>query len=127
MQTNTANSIFYYSVRALGYPLDMVLKFLAQRYTYFFWIVTRSPEKLFWVWGRFNLYRCFLHARLNVPAFAKFRGRPGMRELFQWNTLPETDKENYIKAYATSERCVDGKIPFRNTLVDESSGSSGQA
>lgn len=127
MQTRTANTFVYYILRTIGYPLDRILHFLAQRYHYFFWVVTRSPEKLFWIWGRFNLYRSFLHAKFRVPAFSKFHKNPGIQELLDWNVLPETDKDSYIRAFATSERCIDGSIPFRNTLVDESSGSSGQA
>lgn len=39
--------------------------------------------------------------------------------------LPITDKESYIKAFSTEERCVGGSIPLVGTQVDESAGSSG--
>ncbi|TME44365.1 MAG: hypothetical protein E6I56_12420 [Chloroflexi bacterium] len=39
--------------------------------------------------------------------------------------LPETDKKSYIDRYPLEERCLDGKIPFRGTTIDESSGSTG--
>ena len=39
--------------------------------------------------------------------------------------LPITDKQSYIRAFNTEERCLDGRIPLRGTQIDESSGSSG--
>ena len=74
MQTHTANTFVYYILRTIGFPLDRILHFLARRYHYFFWVVTRLPEMLFWIWGRFNFNRSFLQAKSNVPAcFRQYR------------------------------------------------------
>lgn len=120
-------SFLYHLTCFIGHPLDVFLHFLAVRYSRFYWVVTRSPEHLFWIWGKFNLYRCFWHAKLKVPAFSAFHKNSEITENGGWSGLRETDKDNYIKAFQTPDRCVGGQIPFRNTLVDESSGSTGQA
>jgi phenylacetate-CoA ligase len=39
--------------------------------------------------------------------------------------LPETDKHGYIDRYPITERCLDGRIPFTGTTIDESSGATG--
>ena len=38
---------------------------------------------------------------------------------------PDWGKEKYIKLFPTAKRCLEGTIPLRDTVVDESSGSSG--
>ncbi|EYT56882.1 hypothetical protein H489_0117830, partial [Curtobacterium flaccumfaciens UCD-AKU] len=39
--------------------------------------------------------------------------------------LPEMDKDSYVKRWSIPERCIDGRLPRRGVVVDESSGSSG--
>ena len=39
--------------------------------------------------------------------------------------IPATDKASYVTAYLMEARCIDGIIPQRGVLIDESSGSSG--
>lgn len=39
--------------------------------------------------------------------------------------LPVTDKKGYILRFSTEERCLDGRIPYVGTQVDESAGSTG--
>ena len=41
--------------------------------------------------------------------------------------IPFTDKENYVKKYSMDARCVNGKVPTKGVIIDESSGSSGTA
>jgi hypothetical protein len=39
--------------------------------------------------------------------------------------IPEMDKASSIKAYGVEQRCLDGVLPRRGVVADESSGSSG--
>jgi phenylacetate-CoA ligase len=47
----------------------------------------------------------------------------GIQKNFQ--KIPVMDKQSYIKKWSILERSVDGKLPKRGVVVDESSGSSG--
>jgi phenylacetate-CoA ligase len=75
--------------------------------------------------------RAARQARARVPAYRQFLERHGWRDdprlapAERLRRLPETDKDGYIKAYRTEQRCLDGRIPAVGTLIDESSGSSG--
>lgn len=40
--------------------------------------------------------------------------------------VPFTSKENYVTEYSIEERCINGKIPDKEVIIDESSGSSGK-
>ncbi|WP_241237107.1 phenylacetate--CoA ligase family protein [Georgenia faecalis] len=66
-------------------------------------------------------------ASLHVPAYRDFLRRHGFT--FRWWDLenyPPTDKDSYVTRYPEDERCWNGDLQLRGTLVDESSGSSGQ-
>jgi phenylacetate-CoA ligase len=66
-------------------------------------------------------------AALDVPAYGEFLRRRGWR--FRWfdlSSYPPTDKVSYVKAYPEAQRCWDGRIDIAGSVVDESSGSSGQ-
>lgn len=78
-------------------------------------------------------YAEFIRAKKRVPAYADFLKSKGFScpsfsglipNLYE---IPFMDKENYIKKYALAERCIDGKIPDKGVVIDESSGSSGAA
>jgi phenylacetate-coenzyme A ligase PaaK-like adenylate-forming protein len=64
-----------------------------------------------------------------VPAYRQFLTRAGFRDdprlpaAERMRRLPETDKDRYIRAFSTEERCVDGAIPMAGTQIDESSGT----
>lgn len=65
-------------------------------------------------------YKQFLQSKnFSKPTFSGFT--PNTQE------IPYTDKENYVKIYSMDERCVNGKVPENNVIIDESSGSSGNA
>lgn len=70
-------------------------------------------------------------AMRRVPAYRRYLADRGWRDdpsldAGEWlRTLPETNKDDYVKAYDTAERCLDGTIPMAGTLIDESAGSSG--
>ncbi|MEN9742715.1 MAG: hypothetical protein RLZZ65_520 [Bacteroidota bacterium] len=78
-------------------------------------------------------YAEFIKARRRVPAYRAFldsRGfsKPSFNGLVpNMHEVPITDKENYVKVYSMDERCVGGKMPTKNVIIDESSGSSGTA
>jgi phenylacetate-CoA ligase len=78
-------------------------------------------------------YAEFVKAKNNVPAYNEFLisknfHRPSFTGILpNINEIPETDKENYIKAFPLNYRCVKGQIPSKGIVIDESSGSSGTA
>jgi phenylacetate-CoA ligase len=43
-----------------------------------------------------------------------------------FSRVPVTTKENYVKRYSVEERCVNGRLPVRGAVIDESSGTSGE-
>ena len=56
-----------------------------------------------------------------MPAYARFLDAQGARP----GSIPEMDKESYIKKHAIEERCVGGRMPGHGAMIDESSGSMG--
>ncbi len=83
--------------------------------------------------SRARAYYQFRFAKKRVPAYRDFLHKQGFSEpsfsgmVPNIEEIPWMDKENYVKAYDMDSRCVDGKIPERNIIFDESSGSSGTA
>lgn len=84
---------------------------------------------------RFNstarTYAEFLKAKRKIPAYRDFLKRNGFEKMSyrglmpKLETIPVMDKENYVKWYPLEERCIYGKIPHKDVIIDESSGSSG--
>jgi phenylacetate-CoA ligase len=76
-------------------------------------------------------WRAAEQARQRVPAYRALLAQHGWRDAPERTTaerlasLPVTDKQSYIRAHSTEERCLDGRIPLKGTQIDESSGSSG--
>ncbi len=69
----------------------------------------------------------FWNARDKVPAYARF-----LRQHDAWNPrtfadIPVMDKDSYIRPSTLEELCVGGRLPERDAVIDESSGSSGTA
>ena len=83
--------------------------------------------------SRARAYYQFRFSKSRVPAYREFLDSQGFSEpsfkgfVPQIEEIPFIDKENYVKVYDMDSRCVDGKIPERNIIFDESSGSSGTA
>lgn len=83
--------------------------------------------------GKAKGYVEFVKAKKKIPAYADFLKLKG----FTYSSfsglipnlceIPFMDKENYIKKYELAERCVNGEIPEKGVIIDESSGSSGTA
>ncbi len=75
----------------------------------------------------------FIKAKKRVPAYSQFlkeRGfdLPSFKGFIpNIHEIPVIDKENYIKKYDINSRCINGAIPFKGVVIDESSGSSGTA
>jgi phenylacetate-CoA ligase len=77
--------------------------------------------------ARLHAWMTCQYAALDVPAYRDFLQRRGWR--FRWfdlSSYPPTDKLSYIKAYSEAQRCRHGRIAISGSVVDESSGSSGQ-
>ena len=80
--------------------------------------------------GRFARLHAWMtcqFAWLEVPAYRAHLQRGGWE--FRWFRLgsyPPTDKQNYVAAYPEEQRCRRGKLEIEGSVVDESSGSSGQ-
>ncbi|MCC6971604.1 MAG: hypothetical protein IT434_15440 [Phycisphaerales bacterium] len=67
-------------------------------------------------------------AARTCPAYVRFIDANGARGLIKarsFDRIPETTKDNYVRAYTIEERCRNGRIPSRGVVIDESSGSSG--
>ncbi|MBA2696103.1 MAG: phenylacetate--CoA ligase family protein [Actinobacteria bacterium] len=66
-------------------------------------------------------------AALHVPAYRQHLEAHDWS--FRWwdlTSYPVTSKASYVTRYAEEQRCWHGSLELRGTLVDESSGSSGQ-
>lgn len=83
--------------------------------------------------GKARAYAEFIKAKNRVPAYASFLKEKGFsKPSFKGMTpliheIPPTDKENYVKQFSIEARCIYGKIPDTDVIIDESSGSSGTA
>lgn len=67
-------------------------------------------------------------AAKRCPAYARFLADRSLSPRITprtFATLPETEKDNYVRAFSIEDRCVGGRIPARGIVIDESSGSSG--
>jgi phenylacetate-CoA ligase len=108
-----------------------LLAALAQRnYAFYCWLLAHFPawsERV----GLLMAWRAFAQAQEQVPAYSLFLARQNARQDYfetlaeQFASIPETDKNAYVRAFPTAERCVDGCIPAQHVIVDESSGSTG--
>jgi phenylacetate-CoA ligase len=83
--------------------------------------------------GSAKAYLEFNRAKKSVPAYSDFLNSKGfLKPNFNGMTpnifeIPFTEKENYVKLFSIDERCVNGKMPTKGVILDESSGSSGTA
>lgn len=64
-------------------------------------------------------------AERRCPAYRQFLAENGVTRGASFDSLPVTSKENYVRRYSIEDRCLDGCIPARGVVIDESSGSSG--
>lgn len=69
----------------------------------------------------------FFNARRKVPAYAAFLRERAALDPDQFEDIPPMDKAGYIQRWPLEALCQGGKLPLRGAVIDESSGSSGQA
>jgi phenylacetate-CoA ligase len=111
--------------------MDVARPIFLRSYRVFLMTSTLSSEPLAQL-SPYAAWRTAAEAIRNVPAYRDFLGaqgfvdQPGLDIPTRFRRLPVMDKQNYIKAYSTEDRCRGGRIPLRFTQVDESSGSSGR-
>ncbi|MGH7603069.1 MAG: phenylacetate--CoA ligase family protein [Gemmatimonadaceae bacterium] len=104
---------------AIQTPCDWILKASCVKYSTFLSVFRLLPPSyLSWA-SRVKARKAYYRALRNVPAYRRFSYRQTAAQ------IPETDKENYIKAYPTEARCVGGRFLHGRTTIDESSGSTG--
>ena len=86
-------------------PFDLFLQIACVRFESFLALFERlAPAFLDWA-GRWRARRAFYRAARNVPAYREFLASAG----FHGGQPPQTDKENYVRRYATEQRCVGGR------------------
>lgn len=102
-------------------PRDVLLKLVCLNFKSFIWSFRKlGPGYLEWS-AQVRARRAFLSALRRVPAYAQF-----VRSCeLVGDTIPEMDKDSYIKVFPPEARCVGGRIPPTQTVIDESSGSTG--
>ncbi|RME77989.1 hypothetical protein D6774_02485 [Candidatus Woesearchaeota archaeon] len=93
-------------------------------------ILTRIPDKVFTINSQRKAVEIAQRAIDRVPAYATFladqqRINCTVKTIEEFEGLPITTKENYVKKYGYESRCVGGKFPLCGN-IDESSGSSGK-
>lgn len=104
---------------ALQAPCDIVLKLACVTYPTFLAVFKLLPPAYMAWASRVKARKAYYRALREVPAYRDFmRSSPD-------GAIPETDKETYIKPYGTGARCVGGTFFHDQTIIDESSGSTG--
>jgi phenylacetate-CoA ligase len=103
---------------AAGFALDLYLGLASVRYSWFKAILAKASPRFLEGAGTLLAARAARRARHRVPAYRSLVARSS-------GSIPETDKKTYIDGIAPQERCVNGRIPSRGTVIDESSGSTG--
>ena len=102
-------------------PRDWIVRLMCWRYETFLWSYSVMMPSLMAKSGKLRARRALYRAAAGVPAYLEHLSRAAGTE----SGVPETDKENYIKAHSTEARCRHGSLPFVRTMIDESSGSTG--
>jgi phenylacetate-CoA ligase len=111
---------------------DLVVSRLSRNLSTHRMLFAPGIENYRWVVGRWRAWRTFEMARRRVPAYREcvesVAPAAGVR-LDGWlpdlTGIPEMDKASYIKGYGIEQRCLEGVLPRRGVVADESSGSSG--
>jgi len=111
-------------------PLDFTFRTIGLRYGWLKGLFDHAPPRPLAMTGRLRAERAAWRAVRRVPGYRAYLRECGVQverlvPAGILEKLPETDKGSYIDRYSLAERCFDGKIPFRGTTIDESSGSTG--
>lgn len=113
--------------------LEWVVRLLMPRVGTHRILLAPGIEPLRWKLGRLRAWRTFEQTARKVPAYRAFLAERGFPRKLDTSggieaallTIPEMDKDSYVKRWSIPERCIGGRIPRRGVIVDESSGSSG--
>jgi phenylacetate-CoA ligase len=113
--------------------LDAIIRLFARNTMTHKLLLMPGIEPLRWRLGWWRAWRTFEMAAQRVPAYAQFLDKHKMKKTLSYlgsieqnfKKVPEMDKQTYIKQWSILERSVDGELPRRGVVVDESSGSSG--
>ncbi len=81
--------------------------------------------------GRERAVSLFHRAAERVPAYADFLKKNGVHHtaICTWEDfqrVPQTDKKNYLRQYAISDLCWDGRLDDKTAIFSMTSGSTGQ-
>lgn len=79
-----------------------------------------------WI-SRHRAAAAFYNARRWVPAYRQFLAKHHATDPRRFEEIPPMDKQNYIAQWPIEMRCQHGRLPMRDAVIDESSGSSGTA
>lgn len=79
-----------------------------------------------WI-SRHRAAAAFYNARSRVPAYQEFLAARGSTSPRAFDEIPPMDKQNYITQWPIEKLCQGGRLPLRDAVIDESSGSSGTA
>ena len=79
-----------------------------------------------WI-ARTRASAAFFNARRAVPAYQEFLREHGAFDAKHFEDVPPMDKAGYIKRWPLEKLCQGGRLPSHGAVIDESSGSSGQA
>jgi phenylacetate-CoA ligase len=102
-------------------PRDVLLYIVCRTYrTFVLSFRILSPRYLAWT-SKIRGLRAFYRSARDIPAYSGLVEQSNLER----NGIPETDKASYIDAFSIDSRCVHGKIPHNNVMIDESSGSTG--
>ncbi len=126
-------ALLRYPAFALIEVLDFVIRQVTRKVYTHRLLLAPGIEPMRWWLGRLRAWRTFHLAVRRVPAYSEFLAENGhARKLTSKGSLrdalagvPSMDKLSYVKKWSIAERSVDGKLPRRGVVVDESSGSSG--
>ena len=113
--------------------LDFIIKIFARHPMTHKFLLAPGIEPLRWRLGWWRAWRTFEMSATRVPAYYEFLKRHKKKPTLSYlgsieqnfKTVPEMDKQSYIKKWSILERSLDGELPKRGVVVDESSGSSG--
>ncbi|MBC7512195.1 CoF synthetase [Candidatus Saccharibacteria bacterium] len=113
--------------------LDFIIKLLARHPSTHKFLLMPGIEPLRWRLGWWRAWRTFEMSSARVPGYGEFLKRHKKKPTLSYlgsieqnfKTIPEMDKQSYIKKWSILERSIDGRLPKRGVVVDESSGSSG--
>lgn len=122
-----------YVVFAFTAVLETVIGVLMWRPGSHQMLLAPGVEPLRWWLGRWRSYRTFNRSVRVVPAYRQFLREQGFDPSFPvrgdrrawFSSIPEMDKDSYIRRFSIPQRCQHGRLPAKGVIVDESSGSSG--